>query len=92
MRPTAADSRTKIFITLDTERRNNPLFENLMDMFVILDSYSFPHVVRKIVKALELIIRCLMIKFLLFAVNIKEGREKFLFFLSLNKIKMCIVI
>ncbi len=28
MRTTAADSRTKVFITLDTERRYNPLFEN----------------------------------------------------------------
>jgi hypothetical protein len=28
MRTTAADSRTKLFITLETKRRPNPLFEN----------------------------------------------------------------
>jgi hypothetical protein len=27
MRTTAADSRTKVFITLDTKRRPNPLFD-----------------------------------------------------------------
>jgi hypothetical protein len=27
MRTTAADSRTKVFVTLDTKRRPNPLFD-----------------------------------------------------------------